>query len=50
MNIAHALAHHTVAVNRSLSLPGLLILDGLSANADSEGFDQARVNDVYRLL
>jgi DNA repair exonuclease SbcCD ATPase subunit len=50
VNIAHALAHHTVAIDRRLPLPGLLILDGLSANAGFEGFDQARVNDVYRLL
>ena len=50
VNIAHALAHHTVAIDRSLPLPGLLILDSLSANAGSEGFDQARIRDVYRLL
>jgi hypothetical protein len=50
VNIAHALAHHTVAIDRNLPLPGLLILDGLSANAGHEGFDLARVRDVYRLL
>jgi hypothetical protein len=50
VNIAHALAHHTVAIDRSLPMPGLLILDGLSANAGHEGFDQARVRDVYQLL
>ncbi|MGC4785410.1 hypothetical protein ACLQ3A_27655 [Micromonospora zamorensis] len=50
VNIAHALAHHTVAIDRNLPLPGLLVLDGLSANAGFEGFDQERVSDVYRLL
>jgi hypothetical protein len=50
VNIAHALAHHTVAIDRSLPLPGLLVLDGLSANSGFEGFDQERVFDVYRLL
>ncbi|WP_405141984.1 hypothetical protein OG589_32770 [Sphaerisporangium sp. NBC_01403] len=50
VNIAHALAHHTVAIDRNLPLPGLLILDGLSANAGHEGFDQERIRDVYRLL
>jgi hypothetical protein len=50
VNVAHALAHHTVAIDRNLPLPGLLILDGLSANAGHEGFDQERVRDVYRLL
>ncbi|MCE0763375.1 hypothetical protein LWC35_10725 [Pseudonocardia kujensis] len=50
VNVAHATAHHTVAIDRNLPMPGLLILDGLSSNAGHEGFDQARVRDVYRLL
>jgi hypothetical protein len=50
VNIAHALAHHTVTIDRSLPMPGLLVLDGLSANAGHEGFDQERVRDVYHLL
>jgi hypothetical protein len=50
VNIGYSLAHHTVAIDRNLPLPGLLILDGLSANAGHEGFDQARIRDVYRLL
>ena len=50
VNVAHALAHHTVSIDRNLPLPGLLILDGLSANIGHEGFDLDRVRDVYRLL
>lgn len=50
VNVAHALAHHTVAIDRGLPLPGLLILDGLSANAGREGYDRERVVDVYELL
>jgi hypothetical protein len=50
VNIAHSLAHHTVAIDRDLPMPGLLVLDGLSANTGYEGFDQDRVNDAYRLL
>jgi hypothetical protein len=50
VNIAHALAHHTVAIDRDLPMPGLLILDGLSANAGHEGFDLDRVRDAYQLL
>jgi hypothetical protein len=50
VNAAHALAHHTVAIDRGLPLPGLLVLDGLSANAGREGFDGARIEDLYRLL
>jgi hypothetical protein len=50
VNVAHALAHHTVAIDRNLPIPGLLVLDGLSSNAGHEGFDRDRVDDVYRLL
>ncbi len=50
VNVAHALAHHTVAIDRGLPLPGLLVLDGLSSNAGHEGYDRDRVGDVYRLL
>jgi hypothetical protein len=50
VNIAHALAHHTVAIDKNLPLPGFLVLDGLSANAGYEGFDVARVADIYNLL
>lgn len=50
VNVAHALAHHTVAIDRGLPMPGILVLDGISANAGHEGFDQERVSDVYRLM
>ncbi|MGW4524173.1 hypothetical protein [Amycolatopsis sp. NPDC004378] len=50
VNIAHALAHHTVAIDRGLPMPGLLVLDGLIANAGYEGFDRARIGDIYDLL
>ncbi|MEU4157860.1 AAA family ATPase [Actinoplanes sp. NPDC026670] len=50
VNIAHALAHHTVAIDRNLPLPGLLILDGISANSGQEGMSFDRIRDAYRLL
>ncbi|MEV0733862.1 hypothetical protein [Polymorphospora sp. NPDC050346] len=50
VNIAHALAHHTVAIDRNLPLPGLLILDGISANSGQEGLSFDRIRDAYRLL
>ncbi len=50
VNVAHALAHHTVAIENGLPLPGLLILDGLSNNVGHEGFDLERRDDTYRLL
>lgn len=50
VNVAHALAHHTVAIDRGLCLPGMLILDGVSANSGKEGLDGDRVLDMYRLF
>lgn len=50
VNIAHALAHHTVAIDRGLPMPGLLVLDGVSANSGKEGFEGDRVVDMYRLF
>jgi hypothetical protein len=50
VNVAHSLAHHTVAIDRKLPLPTFLVLDGLSSNVGREGFDAARVDDMYRLI
>lgn len=50
VNVAHALAHHTVSVDHDLPLPSLLVLDGLSNNVGHEGFDLERRDDTYRLL
>jgi hypothetical protein len=50
VNVAHALAHHTVAIDRDLTMPGLLVLDGVSANAGKEGLNGDRVLDMYRLF
>lgn len=50
VNIAHALAHHTVAIDRNLPLPGLLVIDGPSSNVGTEGYDAERLDDVYNLL
>ncbi|MYU13736.1 hypothetical protein GTZ78_24365 [Streptomyces sp. SID8361] len=50
VNVAHSLAHHTVAIDNNLPMPGLLVLDGLSANAGRRGFDEDRIRDVYQLL
>lgn len=50
VNVAHALAHHTVSIDLGLPLPGLLVLDGLSSNIGHENFDADRVRDMYRLI
>jgi len=50
VNVAHALAHHTVAIDRDLPLPGMLIIDGASSNVGTEGYDAERLEDMYELL
>lgn len=50
VNVAHALAHHTVAIDRGLDMPGFLILDGVSANSGKEGLEGDRIVDMYRLF
>ena len=50
VNVAHTLAHHTIAIDHGLPLPGILVLDGLSSNVGHEGFDRERRDDTYRLL
>lgn len=50
VNVAHALAHHTVAIDRGLDMPGMLILDGVSANSGKEGLEGDRIVDMYKLF
>lgn len=50
VNVAHALAHHTVAIDRHLDMPGFLVLDGVSANSGKEGFEGDRIVDMYGLF
>lgn len=50
VNVAHALAHHEVAIELGIPLPGILIIDGLTKNVGHEGFDLARVEAVYSYL
>ena len=50
VNLAHALAHQTTAIDLGLPLPHLLLIDGLSGAFGDEGFDPARVDALYGLL
>lgn len=45
VNVAYALALHTVAADRDLPLPGLLIIDGPSSNVRTVGYDAERLAD-----
>ncbi|MBI4190781.1 MAG: hypothetical protein HY525_09610 [Betaproteobacteria bacterium] len=50
VNVAHALAHHEVAIELSIPLPGILMIDGVTKNVGHEGFDLERVEAVYSYL
>lgn len=50
VNVAHALAHQLTAIELGLSLPNLLIIDGLTSNLGHEGEDRDRVLGVYEVL
>ncbi|MET7476874.1 hypothetical protein ABZT17_21215 [Streptomyces sp. NPDC005648] len=50
VNIAYSLAVHTVCIDRSLPMPGLLVLDGISSNTGREGWDARREDNAFRLL
>ena len=50
INVSHALAHHLTAVELSLRLPQILIIDGLSVHLGQEGLDPQRVAAIYDLL
>lgn len=49
-NVAYALAHHEAALQLGLSLPGPLILDGVTKNVGRDEYDWARVEAVFRAL
>ena len=50
VNLAHALAHQITAIELELSLPNILIIDGLSEHLGQEGLDPERLLSVYRYL
>lgn len=49
-NVAHALAHHEAAIELSLALPGLLLLDGVTKNVGRDEYDWARVEAIFHTL
>ena len=50
VNVAHALAHHLCALELGLPLPGILFIDGLTANLGHQGEDLNRVRGLYEDL
>jgi hypothetical protein len=50
VNIAHALAHLVTAIERGLTLPNILLVDGISNNLGTTGLDRERLDAVYDYL
>ena len=50
VNIAHLLAHHRVALELDLALPGLMMIDGIAKNIGTAGYDAARIEDIWTSL
>lgn len=50
VNVAHLLAHHVVAPAREVPLPGILLIDGMTANIGRADYDAARIENVWAEL
>lgn len=50
VNVAHLLAHHVAAPARNVPLPGLLLIDGMTANIGRADYDAERVENVWAEL
>jgi len=47
VNVAHLLAHHVVAPARGVPLPGILLIDGMTANIGRADYDAARIENIW---
>jgi hypothetical protein len=47
VNVAHLLAHHIVAPAQGVHLPGLLLIDGMTANIGRIDYDAERIEDIW---
>lgn len=50
VNVAYALAHHLTAIELGLSLPGLLMIDGIHKNIGADDYDAALTDRVWSKL
>ena len=47
VNVAHLLAHHVVAPTQGIPLPGLLMIDGMTANIGRIDLDADRIESIW---
>ncbi len=50
VNIAHLLAHHRTALDTNVSLPGLMLMDGIAKNIGTLGYDAERIDNIWNEL
>lgn len=50
VNVAHLLAHHVVAPAQGVALPGLLLIDGMTANIGHADYDAERIENIWAEL
>jgi energy-coupling factor transporter ATP-binding protein EcfA2 len=50
VNVAHILAHQLTSIEFNLTLPNILLIDGITANIGYEGLDWERVEKIFNYL
>jgi hypothetical protein len=50
VNVAHILAHHLAALQVSIPLPGVLLIDGMTKNIGTAEYDAERIDNVWTQL
>lgn len=50
VNVAYLLANHVVASTRGVPLPGILLVDGMTANIGRADYDAARIENIWAEL
>lgn len=50
VNVAHLLAHHVAAPASNIPLPGILLIDGMTANIGRADYDVDRIENIWAEL
>jgi hypothetical protein len=50
VNVAHILAHHVYALTSDLPLPGILMIDGMTAHIGEAEYDEQRIENIWDQL
>jgi hypothetical protein len=50
VNVAHLLAHHVYALSAGIELPGILMIDGMTAHIGEAEYDEQRIENIWDQL